>query len=140
MNDSIFTGCIPALMTPCKADRTPDFDALVRKGKELIEAGMSGVVYCGSMGDWPLLTDAQRMEGVARLAEAVSRGGVVIDTLVGWALADMAANALASIRHTMDQEQCRKGVEVFRRFDADREPAEDIIARDVLKKDPKVWY
>ena len=70
MNDSIFTGCIPALMTPCKADRTPDFDALVRKGKELIEAGMSAVVYCGSMGDWPLLTDAQRMEGVARLTEA----------------------------------------------------------------------
>ncbi|TDH38527.1 dihydrodipicolinate synthase family protein [Pseudohoeflea suaedae] len=70
MNDSIFTGCIPALMTPCKADRSPDFDALVRKGKELIEAGMSAVVYCGSMGDWPLLTDAQRMEGVARLTEA----------------------------------------------------------------------
>ena len=72
MNDSIFTGCIPALMTPCKADRTPDFDALVRKGKELIEAGMSAVVYCGSMGDWPLLTDAQRMEGVERLVAALA--------------------------------------------------------------------
>ena len=71
MNDSIFTGCIPALMTPCKADRTPDFDALVRKGKELIEAGMSAVVYCGSMGDWPLLTDEQRMQGVEALVEAV---------------------------------------------------------------------
>ncbi len=70
MNDTIFTGCIPALMTPCKSDRTPDFEALVRKGKELIEAGMSAVVYCGSMGDWPLLTDAQRMEGVQRLTEA----------------------------------------------------------------------
>jgi 4-hydroxy-tetrahydrodipicolinate synthase len=31
---------------------------------------MSGVVYCGSMGDWPLLTDAQRMEGVERLVQA----------------------------------------------------------------------
>jgi hypothetical protein len=56
---------MPALMTPCKPDRTPDFDALVRKGKELIATGMSAVVYCGSMGDWPLLTDAERMEGVA---------------------------------------------------------------------------
>jgi len=27
-------------------------------------------VYCGSMGDWPLLTEAQRQEGVARLVEA----------------------------------------------------------------------
>jgi len=70
MDNSIFTGCMPALMTPCKADRTPDFDALVRKGKELIAAGMSAVVYCGSMGDWPLLTDAQRMEGVERLVTA----------------------------------------------------------------------
>lgn len=66
----IFAGCIPALMTPCKADRSPDFDALVRKGQELIGLGMSAVVYCGSMGDWPLLTDAQRMEGVERLVKA----------------------------------------------------------------------
>lgn len=70
MASNIFSGTIPALMTPCKADRSPDFDALVRKGKELVEAGMSAVVYCGSMGDWPLLTDEQRMEGVARLCEA----------------------------------------------------------------------
>ncbi|MCO5145150.1 MAG: dihydrodipicolinate synthase family protein [Aquamicrobium sp.] len=70
MNLDIFFGCIPALMTPCKADRSPDFDALVRKGKELVAAGMSGVVYCGSMGDWPLLTDAERMEGVERLVKA----------------------------------------------------------------------
>lgn len=70
MAANIFTGAIPALMTPCKADRTPDFDALVRKGRELVAAGMSAVVYCGSMGDWPLLTDEQRMEGVERLVQA----------------------------------------------------------------------
>ena len=50
MTDNIFTGTMPALMTPCTAERKPDFDALVRKGRELIEAGMSAVVYCGSMG------------------------------------------------------------------------------------------
>ena len=70
MRSTIFTGTIPALMTPCKADRTPDFDALVRKAEELIGLGMSAVVYCGSMGDWPLLTDAERMEGVERLVAA----------------------------------------------------------------------
>lgn len=70
MKSTIFSGCMPALMTPCNADRTPDFDALVRKGKELVAEGMSAVVYCGSMGDWPLLTDAQRMEGVERLVDA----------------------------------------------------------------------
>ena len=81
MDLSTFTGCIPALMTPCRADRTPDFDALVRKGRELVSAGMSGVVYCGSMGDWPLLTDEQRQDGVTRLVAAgvptiVGTGGV----------------------------------------------------------------
>ncbi|MEC4878333.1 dihydrodipicolinate synthase family protein [Pseudomonas sp. NC26] len=70
MSDNIFTGCMPALMTPCTAERKPDFDALVRKGQQLIEAGMSAVVYCGSMGDWPLLTEAERQEGVARLVAA----------------------------------------------------------------------
>ncbi|AJY47766.1 dihydrodipicolinate synthase family protein [Martelella endophytica] len=70
MSDTIFTGCIPALMTPCKPDRTPDFSALARKGRELVDAGMSAVVYCGSMGDWPLLTDEERMKGVEALVEA----------------------------------------------------------------------
>ena len=67
---NIFNGTMPALMTPCTAARKPDFDALVRMGHQLIEAGMSAVVYCGSMGDWPLLTEAERQEGVARLVAA----------------------------------------------------------------------
>lgn len=70
MDTAIFAGVIPALMTPCNADRSPDLDALVRKGQQMIAAGMSAVVYCGSMGDWPLLTDAQRMAGVERLVKA----------------------------------------------------------------------
>ena len=70
MAGNIFQGCIPALMTPCTPDRRPDFSALVRKAKELIGHGMSAVVYCGSMGDWPLLTDEQRQEGVAALVAA----------------------------------------------------------------------
>jgi len=89
MNDNIFTGCIPALMTPCNADRQPDFEALVAKGRELLEQGMSGVVYCGSMGDWPLLTEAQRQEGVARLVEAG------IPTIVGTG----AVNSREAVSH-----------------------------------------
>ena len=70
MNLDIYRGVIPALMTPCNGDREPDFDALVAKGLEMMELGMSAVVYCGSMGDWPLLTDAQRQEGVSMLVDA----------------------------------------------------------------------
>lgn len=89
MNTEIFTGVIPALMTPCKPDRTPDFDALVRKAEQLIAAGMSAVVYCGSMGDWPLLTDAQRQEGVERLVKA----GVPVIVGTG------AVNSAAAVSH-----------------------------------------
>jgi 4-hydroxy-tetrahydrodipicolinate synthase len=70
MDSNIFRGCMPALMTPCLADRTPNFSALVSKAKQLQSAGMNGVVYCGSMGDWPLLTDQQRQQGVKQLVNA----------------------------------------------------------------------
>ena len=70
MTNTIFKGTMPALMTPCTAARTPDFESLVKKGRELIDAGMSALIYCGSMGDWPLISDADRMEGVARLVAA----------------------------------------------------------------------
>lgn len=92
---NIFTGCIPALMTPCTPNREPDFDALVKKGRELIDAGMSAVVYCGSMGDWPLLTEAQRQEGVARLVAAG------IPTIVGTG----AVNTKEAVSHAAHAEK-----------------------------------
>ena len=67
---NVFQGCIPALMTPCFADGRIHYDQLVQTGRDLIDLGMRAVVYCGSMGDWPLLTDAQRQEGVRLLVEA----------------------------------------------------------------------
>ena len=106
MDREIFFGCMPALMTPCKADRTPDIDALVRKGKELIAAGMSAVVYCGSMGDWPLLTDEQRMEGVAALTKA----GVPVVVGTG------AVNTAAAVAHAAHAQKVgAKGLMVIPR-------------------------
>ena len=65
--ENIFKGCMPALMTPCNQDLSPNFDLLVKKADELMNYGMSAVIYCGSMGDWPLLSDEERQEGVSRL-------------------------------------------------------------------------
>lgn len=70
IDSSVFQGCLPALMTPCDDDGNPDHEVLVETASHLVATGMRGVVYCGSMGDWPLLTDAQRKEGVRRLVEA----------------------------------------------------------------------
>lgn len=89
MSSSVFAGCMPALMTPCGANRKPDFDALVKKGNELISLGMSAVIYCGSMGDWPLLADGERMQGVERLVDAN------IPVIVGTG----AVNTKLAVRH-----------------------------------------
>ncbi|MCK4685449.1 MAG: dihydrodipicolinate synthase family protein, partial [Pirellulales bacterium] len=67
---TVFRGCMPALMTPCDTSGKPNYDALVSTASHLIAEGMSAVVYCGSMGDWPLLTDQQRQEGVRLLVSA----------------------------------------------------------------------
>ena len=70
MESDVFKGCIPALMTPWDTDGAPDFGLLVRNAKWLMGHGMTAVVYCGSMGEWPLLSAAERRQGVAALAEA----------------------------------------------------------------------
>lgn len=106
MKATIFSGVIPALMTPCKPDRSPDFDALVKKAKQLIADGMSAVVYCGSMGDWPLLTDAQRMEGVERL----TRAGIPVIVGTG------AVNTASAVAHAAHAQKVgAKGLMVIPR-------------------------
>ena len=56
----------------------------------MMDAGMNGVVYCGSMGDWPLLSDAQRKQGVQQLCES----GVPVVVGTG------AMNTQSAVGHT----------------------------------------
>jgi 4-hydroxy-tetrahydrodipicolinate synthase len=82
-------------MTPCSVAGVPDFDALAAKGRELIDIGMRAAVYCGSMGDWPLLSEAQREEGVAALVAA----GVPVVVGTG---AQNTARAVQLVEHARD--------------------------------------
>jgi 4-hydroxy-tetrahydrodipicolinate synthase len=107
MNSDVFCGCIPAIMTPCRADQSPDFNALVAKAKDLIAVGMNAVVYCGSMGDWPLLSDEQRQEGVRHLASA----GVPVVVGTG------AQNTARAAAHAAHAQECgAKGLMVIPRL------------------------
>ena len=94
-NPSVFEGCLAALMTPCDAACEPDFHALAAKGAELVDAGMRGVVYCGSVGEWPLLTDAERRRGV----EALVAQGVPVVVGTG---AQSTAGAAALADHARE--------------------------------------
>ena len=95
MSPEIFKGVIPALMTPVRADRSPDHAALVATARRLIGTGMTAVVYCGSMGDWALLSDEQRMEGVEYLVQA----GVPVIVGTG---AQNTARAVRLAEHAQD--------------------------------------
>ncbi len=95
IDNDVFRGCMPALMTPCNAAGVPDFDALAAKGQELVDAGMQAVVYCGSMGDWPLLSESQREAGVAALIAA----GVPVVVGTG---AQNTARAVQLVEHARD--------------------------------------
>jgi 4-hydroxy-tetrahydrodipicolinate synthase len=57
-------------MTPCDAGGDVDYGALVGTAERLVAAGMSGVVYCGSMGEWALLSAEERRCGIERLVAA----------------------------------------------------------------------
>ncbi|NVK22461.1 MAG: dihydrodipicolinate synthase family protein [Kangiellaceae bacterium] len=94
-NSSVFTGCIPALMTPCDQSGQPDFQSLATTGQQLIAKGMSAVVYCGSMGDWPLLTIEQRKQGV----EALVKAGVPVIVGTG---APSTSSAVELAKHAQD--------------------------------------
>ncbi|MRX28578.1 dihydrodipicolinate synthase family protein [Kangiella sp. HZ709] len=93
--ERIFTGCMPALMTPCNEFGQPNFTSLVATAKDLIQQGMSSVVYCGSMGDWPLLSIEQRKLGVTKLVNAG------ISVIVGTG-AQNTANAVELAQHAQN--------------------------------------
>ena len=96
-DEHVFKGCIPAIMTPCNSKGEPDYEALIRKAKQLIDAGMQSVVYCGSMGDWPLLSDEQRMEGVSSLTNAG------IPVIVGTGAQNTLKSSIHS-KHALEQD------------------------------------
>lgn len=93
-SSNIFSGTITAIMTPGDGDGNPDYDALVSTASRLVDTGMRGVVYCGSMGEWPILTDTQRQEGVKRLVDA----GVPVVVGTGAQNPKIAANHAAHAR------------------------------------------
>ena len=76
-NSTIFQGCIPALMTPCSSSGEPEWETLVEAASQLMSLGMDGVVYCGSMGDWPLLSNEQRMDGCLLYTSPSPRDGLL---------------------------------------------------------------
>ena len=67
---------------------------------------------------------------ILELANAVRRGGLVTDLLVGIGISGIAIETLRNIRTKLDPITCQELISDLQRIEADREPFADIIARD----------
>ncbi len=67
-----FTGCGTALVTPFRRDGALDEASVSRLAKRQIDAGVHFLVPCGTTGESPTLTDAEKTELWKSVAEAVT--------------------------------------------------------------------
>src|SRR5215212_10826457 len=85
-----FPGVIPAVTTPFDASGRVDLDALGRNARALLDAGMTGLVGNGTMGEAGSLSAAERRSVVEALADAAG-GRVTVTAGVSAQTAEAAA-------------------------------------------------
>lgn len=84
----LFSGVIPAMVTPYREDGRIDTEAIEQLVERLIENGVAGLFVCGSSGEWWLLTEEERMQAVEAAVKAAA-GRVPV-------MAHIGANATGS--------------------------------------------
>jgi 4-hydroxy-tetrahydrodipicolinate synthase len=67
----MWQGVIPAVSTKFKADDSLDFDEMARCFRLQMEAGVDGLIACGSLGEGPMLSHEERLD-VLRLCKEAS--------------------------------------------------------------------
>jgi 4-hydroxy-tetrahydrodipicolinate synthase len=91
-----FPGIIPAVTTPFDSTGAVDLDALGRNARSLIDAGMTGLVANGTMGEAGSLSADERRSVIEALVDAAG-GRVTVTAGVSAQTADAAAaNARAA--------------------------------------------
>ncbi len=73
----MFTGCGTALVTPFRTDQSLDEEALRRLVRRQVDAGIDFLVPCGTTGECPTLTPAERLR-VVELTLEEARGHVPV--------------------------------------------------------------
>ncbi len=67
-----------------------------------------------------------------RLGSAVSRGGLLGDSSMGWAAQGMAINAIHALHRQLSPDTCRRWISMLQQFESEREPVEEIEYRESL--------
>jgi N-acetylneuraminate lyase len=78
----VFTGIIPAMLTPLTPDDRVDTAALEKLIESLIGGGVNGIYVCGSSGEGPLLREEERRL-VTEVSVKVSAGRIPVIAHVG---------------------------------------------------------
>ena len=65
-----------------------------------------------------------------RLGHAISRGGVMIDSLVGMAIEALGMAPLEKLAPNLDAKQCREAASALETCESGREPAETILQQE----------
>ena len=70
--DCRLNGVFTALVTPFREDRSIDEDALRRLVNRQLDAGVQGVVACGTTGEATALTPVEHQQVVATVVDEVA--------------------------------------------------------------------
>lgn len=73
-----WTGVIPAMTTAFREDLSLDEEFLGRHATWMMEAGCSGIVVCGSLGEGATLTEAEKRTAIRLVVKAVGSRAPVI--------------------------------------------------------------
>jgi len=99
MNKELWQGIFPALVTPFTADDALDFDLFDKNLKAQVEAGISGVIVAGSLGEASTLTTEEKFELVKFAKKSLPDGMPVVlciaeqSTAVAVSIANQAESA-----------------------------------------------
>jgi len=77
MDKELWQGIFPALVTPFTAEDSIDFDLFGKNLKAQIEAGISGIIVAGSLGEASTLTSAEKFE-LVKYAKSVMPEGMPV--------------------------------------------------------------
>lgn len=102
MNERIWSGVLPAITTPFRADGSIDHDFLGRHAAWLVDAGCNGIVALGSLGEGATLETAEKFAVLATLVEAV---GARVPVIAG--VAALSTAQAVAIAQGAEKAGCR---------------------------------
>ncbi|MEG3792180.1 dihydrodipicolinate synthase family protein [Lysobacter sp. CCNWLW3] len=97
-NASFWRGVVPAITTPFNADGTVDHAFLARHANQLIDAGCTGIVPLGSLGEGATLSFDEKLAIIETLVGALGERAPVIPGIAALSTAEAVRLAQAAER------------------------------------------